>query len=137
MGVKIIGIGQLNKSLRRSYRGVRANIRRGMSEAMKSLKTKAASVTPVESGDLVKSLHRQVFSSAKEVKGVVWYDSPYANRVHSFPGTLKGLPRKSGIGRYWDPNSNPGFLVDSLIEKQNEIAVTLINFAGKDPNGTK
>lgn len=55
---------------------------------------------------------RTMFDKAKKEDGlnvVVGYHAPHAVYVHENPGmVLKGIPRPSGRGAYWDAKAGPG-----------------------------
>lgn len=76
----------------------------------------ASTLTPVDTGALINSQYApQITVRADEVEGHVGYTANYAEWVHDAPGTLKGLPRAdfgsgTGVGNFWDPNAEPGFL---------------------------
>lgn len=85
----------------------------------------ASTLTPVDTGALINSQYApQIVVKPREVEGHVGYTANYAEWVHEAPGTLKGLPRANfgqtaggvgfgggtGVGNYWDPNAEPGFL---------------------------
>lgn len=56
---------------------------------------------------LVEKFEHKIRQGQKDMsaKAEVGYSAMYANRVHNSIGmALKGKPRPSGIGNYWDPN---------------------------------
>ena len=92
----------------------------------------SASLTPMDTGNLLQSMYREVKNTSGKVSGRVGYTSNYAAAVHGMPGTLKGQPREhfgrtrnysdagpiqsiefgggTGNGNYWDPDAEPEFL---------------------------
>lgn len=82
-------------------------------------------MTPIDTSNLVNSLYApRITATPGGYTGAVGYTAAYARAVHEAPGKLKGLPRadfgktRAGVafgggkkvGRYWDPNAEPGFL---------------------------
>jgi hypothetical protein len=93
----------------------------------------ADTMTPVDTSNLINSGYApQIKRKRSNVTGRVGYTASYAAAVHAAPGTLKGQPRAdfgrtsnhsdagpmrpvafgggTGVGDYWDPNAEPGFL---------------------------
>lgn len=71
----------------------------------------SATYTPVDTALLINSRKGPVIESKSEsVTGTVGYTADYAAFVHDKSGVLKGKPRASGKGSYWDPNAKPKFL---------------------------
>lgn len=67
--------------------------------------------TPVDTSFLINSQYSPVLTRlVGQTSGRVGYLASYAGFVHDKPGTMKGLPRRSGNGDYWDPNAEPGFM---------------------------
>lgn len=75
----------------------------------------AATMTPIDTSNLINSQFRRVETSGTKVKGVMGYTAAYAAAVHDKPGTLLGTntPRSKSDpsrGNVWDPNAEPEFL---------------------------
>lgn len=86
----------------------------------------AQTMTPVDTSTLINSQYApQISQQAGKTTGQVGYTAAYAAAVHSAPGTLQGLPRRSGNGNYWDPNAEPGFLEKGFEEIKPEIPAIL------------
>lgn len=87
----------------------------------------AQTMTPVASSStLINSQYApQIEQRAEKTTGQVGYTAAYAAAVHNAPGTLKGLPRASGKGQYWDPNGKPGFLEDGFEQLKPSIPAIL------------
>lgn len=59
----------------------------------------------------------------------VVFKAPYAGAVHGlWRMKLKGRPRKSGRGKYWDPQgkATAGFLTKAVAELSNKIGGTIV-----------
>lgn len=72
-------------------------------------------ITPVETRALYDSaVISEPYRRGGVIRGSFSYTAPYAQYVNNAPGTLKGKPRPSGIGNYWDFNGQPHFLEGGL-----------------------
>lgn len=81
-------------------------------------------LTPIDTGNLLRSRFREVAQSGKGWVGKYGYTAAYAAAVHGASGKLKGQPREdfgktrsgqsfgggTGVGNYWDPDAEPEFL---------------------------
>lgn len=68
-------------------------------------------MTPMDTGNLAQSQYApQITQGAGRTVGKVGYTAHYAHAVHEASGVLKGLPRPSNRGNYWDPSAEPRFL---------------------------
>lgn len=67
-------------------------------------------MTPAEYGNLRNSQYRIVRAYKGGLRGRIGYTANYAASVHNAKGTLRGKPRVSGNGNYWDPDGKPRFL---------------------------
>lgn len=76
---------------------------------------------PVENNILAPSEYRKVQSSGTTYIGMVGYTAEYAAAVHEAKGTLKGKPRPSGRGNYWEPDAKPKFLSSAFDDNRQDI----------------
>ncbi len=95
----------------------------------------AATMTPIESGNLINSQGRKTFEGANGWKGAVFYGAHYAPALEFASGKLKGKPRagvesftaykgtqkervafSSNTGNFWDPDAEPHFLKKGMEE---------------------
>ncbi len=105
----------------------------------------AALMVPIDTSFLLNSAFGPVMIDDK--RGRVGYAAEYAKWVHDAPGTLKGQPRAhfgktgnhsgvgpqspvsfgggTGIGTYWSPNAEPGFLVKGFDQIKPSIPAIL------------
>ncbi len=81
-------------------------------------------LTPVDTGNLLRSRFREVKRTVNGWVGQYGYTASYAAAVHGMSGKLKGQPRAdfgttragvsfgggTGVGNYWDPKGEPEFL---------------------------
>lgn len=81
----------------------------------------ANTYAPVEYGFLRGSQYRKIQMRGTAYVGAVGYTAEYAAAVHDAKGTLKGQPRPSGRGNYWDPDAQPGFLSKAFEDHRDDI----------------
>ncbi|MEQ5315749.1 HK97 gp10 family phage protein [Providencia vermicola] len=103
----------VNDVERRAVRAVTAGLIVGASHA--------ARYTPIDTSTLINSQYRDVRVNGVMITGRVGYSANYAVYVHEASGKLKGEPRNSGSGNYWDPNAKPKFLQAGFEEARQEI----------------
>lgn len=80
----------------------------------------ATTYVPVEHDILAPSQYRTIELQGTEYVGVVGYTANYAAAVHEASGTLKGKPRPSGKGSYWDPDGKPKFLSSAFDDNKQD-----------------
>lgn len=81
----------------------------------------ANTYAPSEYGFLRNSQYRKIQLSGSEYIGAVGYTAEYAAAVHEAKGKLKGQPRPSGRGNYWDPDAKPKFLSSAFDDNREDI----------------
>lgn len=107
----IEGLGEVMANLRGREIALGVNCSRGLLLAGRHLLKESQKLVPVEHGDLKDSGFVSLSNKGFYTQVEVGYTSPYAIWVHENVGMkLKGQPRPSGIGNYWDPNGRPKFL---------------------------
>ena len=98
--------------------------RRAVYAILSQGQTMAALMVPIDTGFLINSAFGPVMMQDGKT-GRVGYAAEYAKWVHDAPGTLRGQPRAdfgktatgvgfgggTGVGTYWSPAGEPGFLV--------------------------
>lgn len=75
----------------------------------------AATMTPIDTSNLINSQYRKITAYGNRVVGAIGYTAAYAAAVHDKPGTLLGTntPRSKSDpsrGNVWDPDAEPEFL---------------------------
>lgn len=88
----------------------------------------AATMTPIDTSNLINSQFRQVIPKNKKVTGMIGYTAAYAAAVHDKPGTFKGkaVPRdKNNLsrGNFWDPDGEPDFLRKAFEDTDAKAAI--------------
>lgn len=117
--------------VRRNFRTVLKGIDGSKTEAavyavLKQGAALAQQMTPRDTSNLVNSQYApQISQRQSRTSGQVGYTAAYAAAVHDAPGTLKGLPRALGKGRYWDPNAEPQFLTKGFDQLMPSIPAIL------------
>ena len=81
----------------------------------------ASLMTPVDTSNLINSQYRTVTKEGKRVVAAIGYTAKYAAAAHNATGKLKGKPRRTGRGNYWDPDAEPKFLEKAATENMDEI----------------
>lgn len=75
----------------------------------------AATMTPIDTSNLINSQYRVVKISEDSVSGMLGYTAAYAAAVHDAAGTYKGRnimrdKKDPGRGVFWAPDGEPQFL---------------------------
>lgn len=133
------GLEQVRKKLARELRNIKGTLpEKALLEVLITASGYAATMTPIDSSNLINSQIRQVTTIGSRVTGKLSYTAAYAAAVHDAKGTLKGTntPRSTSDpsrGNVWDPDAEPGFLrkafedsdarrdIDSIIERHMKI----------------
>ncbi len=86
---------------------------------------------PREYGNLVGSGYTRKHPS-KPNSVQVGFSAAYALHVHeNLEQTLKGKPRKSGLGVYWGPAGEPKYLTNAAAAKRAEVVAAVKKYARK------
>lgn len=104
---------------------------RALKSATYIIRTEAATLTPIDTSNLINSQFDTVEINGTRLTGKIGYSANYALYVHNASGKLKGRPRANGNGVYWQPGGEPKFLtkaaertrslVDDVIKKEMKI----------------
>lgn len=108
------GIKQVRQNMSRTLGEISGQkAERAITEALIIGAGMAATLTPVDTSNLINSQFRIVRRAADGVHGQMGYTANYAAAVHNASGKLDGQPRDpndSSRGDFWDPNAEPEFL---------------------------
>lgn len=117
MAVEFDGLEELNAALSRLAPVVSEEAQAGLFAGGLIIQRESQKNTPVE----YNVLRASAFTN-KKPKGVeVGYGAEYAIYVHeNMEQTLKGEPRESGLGTYWNPGG-PKFLEKAVNENAGEV----------------
>jgi len=122
----IDGLRECLLTLRFCGKKIADDVEEGVKLAGWRLREESASLVPVETGALKASVYARVEGTGFATKLDVGFTAPYAMAVHESVGmVLKGQPRPSGIGKYWDPQ--PPAQAKFLEEPSRRLAPELIN----------
>jgi len=118
MAVKIEGLDALNKRLSELPKELQAAGERGAFASALMVQGEAQNRVPVEYGNLRGSAYTN-----KVLKGAeTGFSAEYAIFVHeNLEQKLKGEPRPSGLGTYWNPGG-PKFLEKAVNENLDQIS---------------
>ena len=104
---------------------------RALKSATYIIRTESATLTPIDTSNLINSQFDTIEINGTRVTGKIGYSANYALYVHNATGKLKGRPRANGNGVYWQPGGEPKFLtkaaertrslVDGVIKKEMKI----------------
>jgi hypothetical protein len=88
----------------------------------------AATMTPIDTSNLINSQFRMITAKNTKVTGMIGYTAAYAAAVHDKPGTLLGTntPRSKSDpsrGNVWDPDAEPGFLIKAFEDDDARSAI--------------
>jgi len=98
------GLRECLLSLRFCGNKIAADVEVGVIEAGLLLQRESQRLVPIETGALKASAYTRTDGKGFAAKVSVGFSAPYAMAVHESVGmVLKGMPRPSGIGKYWDP----------------------------------
>lgn len=110
------GLDQVRKNLARELRNIKGTLpEKALLEVLITASGYAATMTPIDSSNLINSQIRQVTTIGSRVTGKLSYTAAYAAAVHDAKGTLKGTnaPRSTSDpsrGNVWAPDAEPEFL---------------------------
>lgn len=141
MATTIRGEGEVINRLRHELElmgGEKA--KRAITEMLIQAGAYSATITPVDTSNLINSQYRKVTMTGDKVVGELGYGAFYALYVHRASMKLKGQPRAdfgvtragvafgggSGQGRYWDPNGENKFLAKGIEEMLTNDADAII-----------
>ena len=111
------GLDDLNRELRHAAKVAPQAVERGAYAGALLIQRGAQERVPVEYGNLKASAYTQRIKLGAETG----FTSAYALFVHeNMEQKLKGEPRPSGLGTYWNPGG-PKFLEQSVTEQADEV----------------
>lgn len=113
---KTKGIDEVLANINREISEIQGRAVDGLLEAGFVLQRRSQSKVPVEYGNLRASAYtRKAIDEPLAVE--VGYSAAYALEVHeNMEQSLRGKPRKSGLGEYWGPKGEAKFLESTVTE---------------------
>lgn len=124
------GLEQTRRNLSKLTERIKGRMsERALTEALIVAEGYAASLTPVDSGNLLQSMFREVKPHSNGYRARIGFTANYAAAVHATPGKLRGQPRDPNSpsrGDFWDPDAEPEFLTKAVErDGYREIQATL------------
>lgn len=120
------GVEQVRRNMARIVERIAGPIsERTMLEILIIGAGKAATLTPIDTSNLINSQYRRVGRGPLGVWGRVGYTANYAAAVHAASGKLDGQPRAANRGNYWDPNAEPRFLTKGFEQSLDQIRAAI------------
>lgn len=117
VGLRVEGVEELNRELRRIAREAPEAVAAGCYAGALVIQEAAQNLTPVERGNLQGS----AFTNRIEGGAETGFSAEYALHVHeNMEQKLKGQPRPSGLGTYWNPGG-PKFLERAVNENTQRV----------------
>jgi len=114
---EIQGLDELNRALRDLVPEVTKEAEAGIFAGGFIIQAAAQENAPREYGDLARSAYNRKTQGGTEVG----FDAAYALYVHeNMEQKLRGQPRPSGLGTYWNPGG-PKFLERAVNEKSQDV----------------
>lgn len=126
------GLKEVRQQLRKELANISGTLtERTLLEVLMTASGFAATMTPIDTGNLVGSQFRRVQTSGTKVTGIMGYTAAYAAAVHDRPGTLLGTntPRSKSDpsrGNVWDPDAEPEFLRKAFEDSDARAAIDAI-----------
>jgi hypothetical protein len=110
------GLKEVRQQLRRVFGDISGpKAEKTLTEVLIIAAGYAATMTPIDTSNLINSQYRKITAYGTRVVGAIGYTAAYAAAVHDAKGTLKGTntPRTKSDpsrGNFWDPDAEPEFL---------------------------
>lgn len=134
--IEVRGVQQTIDRLAKEGVRVKQGALRGLLAGSLMIQRRAQRKTPVEYGILRASAYTKRLRGGDVDTVVIGYKAPYALWVHEKTGEkLRGIPRRSGLGTYWNPGESK-FLQKAYDESIDEV-IELIERYAKEPLGTE
>jgi hypothetical protein len=126
------GLKEVRQQLRRVFgdiSGPRAE--KTLTEVLITAAGFAATMTPIDTSNLINSQYRKITAYGTRVVGAIGYTAAYAAAVHDKPGTLlnTNTPRSTSDpsrGNVWDPDAEPEFLRKAFEDSDARAAIDAI-----------
>lgn len=111
------GLKEVRQQLKKVFGEIKGPItEKALTEVLITAAGFAATMTPIDTSNLINSQYRKITAYGNRVAGAIGYTAAYAAAVHAKDGTFlgKGIPRNPNDpsrGNFWDPKgSQPEFL---------------------------
>lgn len=126
------GLKEVRQAVRKAFidiSGPRAE--KTLTEVLITAAGFAATMTPIDTSNLINSQYRKITAYGTRVVGAIGYTAAYAAAVHDAKGTLKGTntPRSKSDpsrGNFWDPDGEPEFLRKAFEDSDARAAIDAV-----------
>lgn len=126
------GLQQVRKNLNKAFQDISGpRAEKTLTEVLITAAGFAATMTPIDTSNLINSQYRKIAAYGTRVVGAIGYTAAYAAAVHDAKGTLKGTntPRSTSDpsrGNFWDPDGEPEFLRKAFEDSDARAAIDAI-----------
>ena len=119
--MKLKGTDKVLKNINKEIAGIKGRSTAGLLKGALVVEREANKRVPVEYGTLRASSYvRKSQNNPSAI--VIGYSASYAINVHENKEmALQGKPRQSGLGVYWGPKGESGFLINAVFVKSDEV----------------
>lgn len=128
-----IGIEKVMKNLNAEVKKIKGQTMGGLLAGGAIVQRESMKRVPVEYGNMrASAFTRKAMDTTERMAVEVGYTAFYAPYVHeNMEQSLKGQPRKSGLGVYWGPAGEPKFLQNAVQDKTTEVVAAIARHAKK------
>ena len=126
------GLKEVRQSIRKAFVDISGpRTEKTLTEVLITAAAFAATMTPIDTSNLINSQYRKITAYGTRVVGAIGYTAAYAAAVHDAPGTLKGTntPRSTSDpsrGNFWDPDGEPEFLRKAFEDTDARAAIDAV-----------
>jgi preprotein translocase subunit Sss1 len=126
------GLKEVRQQLRRVFGDIKGpKAEKTLTEVLITAAGFAATMTPIDTSNLINSQYRKITAYGTRVVGAIGYTAAYAAAVHDKPGTLlgKNVPRDKNDpsrGNVWDKGGEPEFLRKAFEDSDARAAIDAV-----------
>lgn len=126
------GLKEVRKNLSKAFQDISGpRAEKTLTEVLITAAGFAATMTPIDTSNLINSQYRKITAYGTRVVGAIGYTAAYAAAVHDAKGTLKGTstPRSKSDpsrGNFWDPDGEPEFLRKAFEDSDARAAIDAV-----------
>lgn len=123
------GLKEVRQQLKKTFGNIAGPLtEKALTEVLITAAGFAATMTPIDTSNLINSQFRKVSATTNKLTGMIGYTAAYAAAVHDKKGTLQGkaVPRDKNDpsrGNFWDPDAEPGFLRKAFEDADAKAAI--------------
>ena len=123
------GLKEVRQQLKKTFGNIAGPLtEKALTEVLITAAGFAATMTPIDTSNLINSQYRKIEAAKGMVSGMLGYTSAYAAAVHAKKGTLLGTetPRSTSDpsrGNVWDPDAEPEFLRKAFEDAEGRAAI--------------